>query len=92
MARKRFYGKSHPKTKDVNATLNFLESISGIATDTKGNNMKLDEQAINYLAMLVNADMKKRVDLQVHAISHGSDYADPTIDVCCVILRFLKTL
>ncbi len=39
-----------------------------------------------YLELLVNSDLKMRGDAMIHAVSHGSDYEDPGMDVANSIL------
>jgi len=49
----------------------------------------LSPHDVDYLQMLINADMKSRIDQQIHAQSHGSDYEDAQISDSNSILQRL---
>lgn len=49
--------------------------------------VELTRQDIEYLEMLVNADMKFRVDNHSHAIAYGADYTDTQISNCGALLN-----
>lgn len=57
----------------------------------KNTTIVLTVQQIVYLEMLVNADMKSRVDDQRHAAAYGGAHVDTQISECEDILNSLKS-
>lgn len=50
----------------------------------------LNQTETAYLEMVLNSDLKMRIDASVHAIAHGSDYEDATLTTVSNIINKIK--
>lgn len=53
----------------------------------KARKIYLTGSEVKYLQMLVCADMNIRNAAVIHAVSHGTDYVDPAIDIASSIIE-----
>ena len=75
--RRKFYGKPRPSKRQVQAALSFYSMGTDMPRQFSVN---LTPSQIENIKTLVYADIKARQDAARHAISHGDDYVDETLN------------